>query len=327
MRTADDSNRGEATFRLILTEDCNANCPHCFNANMRVGNHMQMDIFYCALSCVDASAVKLMGGEPTLHPHLKEIINACHEAVTKVWMFTNGLKKDILEKINWRPEDTVTYNFFVANQKLTNQNYLWEKNISRTFHAVVNTKTDLSKLFAKFRNLASLLQRQPEMVRERTGIALSLDTQENIFLHKEQLQAILKVIVRRLRLWGFRHISRDHQIPLCFWTDQDTRYYLDKHMANNRITDCLSPDCASWIGIDGTIRHCNQFPVSCGKLSRESTSSDLTLLYLKGKAAKLALLQKDSECVSCHLLEKCLGGCFKAYHLDNQTSLHRLKCA
>ena len=96
-RTTDFLNRGENTFRLILTEDCNANCPHCFNANMREDKHMSMETFYRAISYIDAPAVKLMGGEPTLHPFLNEIIDACHDAFDTVRMFTNGLKKDILE--------------------------------------------------------------------------------------------------------------------------------------------------------------------------------------------------------------------------------------
>jgi radical SAM protein with 4Fe4S-binding SPASM domain len=319
--------RGEPTFRLIITEDCNASCPHCFNANLRVGKHMPMDIFYRALSCVDAPAIKIMGGEPTLHPDFIEIVDACHQTAPVLRMFTNGLKKEILDQANWQPNDTVAYNFFVANKKLTNQNYLWEQNINRTFHVVVNTKTDLAMLFTKLRNLAELLQKQPEPVRKRSGVALSLDTQENIFFHKERLQEILHAFVRRLRLWGFRNILRDHPVPVCFWTRPDIRQYLDTHMDNNKIADCLSPNCASWIGIDGTIRHCNQFPIYCGELTENPTRAMLDELYLKGRAAKLALIRQDEDCGKCPHLESCLGGCFKAYHMDRKVSLHRLKCA
>lgn len=327
MKTEYLLNRGEPTFRLIITEDCNASCPHCFNANLRVGKHMPMDIFYRALSCVDAPAIKIMGGEPTLHPDFFKIVDACHRAAPVLRMFTNGLKKQILDLTSWEPNDTVAYNFFVANTKLTNQNYLWDRNINRTFHVVVNTQTDFKMLYTKLRNLAELLQKQPEPVRQRSGIALSLDTQENIFNHKEKLQGILHALVRRLRLWGFRHILRDHPIPPCFWTRPDTRKYLDRHMANNRIAGCLSPKCASWIGIDGTIRHCNQFPVYCGELKENATPAMLDELYLKGRDAKLALIRQDKECAKCPHLEQCLGGCFKAYHMDQEVSLHRLKCA
>ena len=316
----------EETFRLIITEDCNANCPHCFNANMRKGKHMPMDIVYKALSCVDGPSVKLMGGEPTLHPNLIEIIDACHEAAPAVRLFTNGLKKEILEKANLQPQDTVTYNFYVANQSLTNQNYLWDKNISRSFRVVINTKTNLSRLFVKLRNLAGILQRQPVQTQKLSGVVLSLDTQENIFSNKEELQKRLYSIVRRLRLWGIRHISRDHVIPVCFWTNNETREYLDVYLKNNRSSRCLSPLCASWIGIDGTIRHCNQFPVYCGKLSDSANSASIRALYQKAKEFKVKLLKQDEECRDCPHLETCLGGCFKAYHLDNDISLHRMSC-
>ncbi|RPH52383.1 MAG: radical SAM protein [Desulfobacteraceae bacterium] len=317
----------ENTCRLILTEDCNANCPHCFNANMRVGKHMPMETFHKALSLVDAGAIKLMGGEPTLHPDLLEIFDACHKKVSQVRLFTNGLQKDVLEKIKWLPDDRVAYNFFVANRKLTNQNYLFDKDINRTFHVVVNTRTDFQRLYVKLRNLAGLLQKQQEHVKARCGIALSLDTQENIFHNKEKLQIILYNVVRRLKLWGFVNVSRDHHIPVCFWTRDAIRKYLDIHLKNNKTTRCLSPNCASWIGIDGTVRHCNQFPVRCGQISENTTIESLSAMYKKAKDSKFELLKTDNECGQCDHLEQCLGGCFKAYHLDSQVSLHRLKCA
>jgi radical SAM protein with 4Fe4S-binding SPASM domain len=290
---------------------------------------MPMEIFYRALSCVDAPAIKIMGGEPSLHPRFKKIVEACHEVVPSVRLFTNGLKKEILDSPDWHTFDTVTYNFYVANQALTNQNYLWDRDINRTFHVVVNTKTDFRRLYGKLRNLADLLQKQPDRVRDRTGIALSLDTQENIFQgeKREKLQEILFRVVRRIRLWGFRHISQDHPAPVCFWTNELIRKYMDEKLDHDLISGCLSPKCASWIGIDGTIRHCNQFPIYCGHLSDETTGSTLRLWYEKARKAKLALLEKDSQCRECPDLKRCLGGCFKAYHLDEEVSLHRLKCA
>lgn len=317
----------ENTCRFILTEDCNAACPHCFNANMRVGNHMSRETFHKALSLVDAPAIKLMGGEPTLHPDLLEFFDACHEIVPQVRLFTNGLRKDLLEKINWQPEDQIAYNFYVANTELTNQNYLWERDISRTFHVVVNTHTDFRRLFAKLRNLAGLLQKQPESIRARSGIALSLDTQEDIFQYRDRLQSILHSVVRRVKLWGFINVGRDHHIPVCFWSQESFRRFLNTHLKNNTTTRCLSPNCASWIGIDGTIRHCNQFPVWCGQITEDTTKEDLASMYKKARVTKIELLRKDNMCRECPHLEECLGGCFKAYHLDDEISLHRLKCA
>ncbi len=317
----------EQVCRLILTEDCNATCPHCFNANMRVGNHMSMETFRRALALVSAPAIKLMGGEPTLHPDLPEIFSACHTVVSQVRLFTNGLQQEVLAGLDWRPGDTVTYNFFVANKTLTNQNYLWQRDISRTFHVVVNTQTDFSRLYRKLRALAGVLRKQPEGVRARSGLAVSLDTQENIFLHRQELQRILYDVVRRAKLWGFRNVTRDHNIPVCFWTEEGMRTYLDRHLSHNATTACMSPACASWIGIDGTVRHCNQFPIQCGRITAETSRADLASFYLRGRAAKRELLAADGECQHCRHLERCLGGCFKAYHLDNQVSLHRLKCA
>ena len=205
------------------------------------------------------------------------------------------MQKDILEKLEWRFNDTVTFNFFVANSKLSNQNYLWSKDINRTFHVVVNTRTDFARLFVKLRNLAGLLQKQPENIKARTGIALSLDTQEDIFKNKEKLQPILLNVVKRLKLWGFRNVSRDHHIPECFWDQPETRIYLDEKLKNNKITACLSPKCASWIGIDGTIRHCNQFPVRCGKISEKTTSETLAAFYENARQTKIELLKTDKN--------------------------------
>ena len=33
------------SFRVLITEKCNANCPNCFNANYRIENEMSVEKF------------------------------------------------------------------------------------------------------------------------------------------------------------------------------------------------------------------------------------------------------------------------------------------
>ena len=87
---------------ICLTSICNRECAYCF-AKSRPGHpdYMSVDNFRKALSFLERSEigeVRILGGEPTLHPQFKEILTLAKETRKKVFLFTNGLfEDDILE--------------------------------------------------------------------------------------------------------------------------------------------------------------------------------------------------------------------------------------
>lgn len=82
---------------VSVTDDCNCRCPVCYSDS---GAKEKND--YLSLEEARAMArtarnngariVVLVGGEPTLHPQLPELINLFHRSRLRVWMATNGLR-------------------------------------------------------------------------------------------------------------------------------------------------------------------------------------------------------------------------------------------
>lgn len=82
---------------LSITDDCDCNCPVCFADS---GSHR--DNFYLSLAEAGAlvqvarhngaRTVILVGGEPTLHPQLIELIRLLRAGKLRVWLATNGLR-------------------------------------------------------------------------------------------------------------------------------------------------------------------------------------------------------------------------------------------
>ena len=65
------------TMRILVTENCNAKCSHCFNAAYRSNKEIDLTTYsrLCDfLASNKIQRVKIMGGEPTVHSSFEEII-------------------------------------------------------------------------------------------------------------------------------------------------------------------------------------------------------------------------------------------------------------
>lgn len=86
---------------IMMTDVCNLRCPYCF-ANEFVNkdaNEISMENFKKALEFIateKCDKLGLIGGEPTLHSKMKEILQLLinDERFTNVVLFTNGVKID-----------------------------------------------------------------------------------------------------------------------------------------------------------------------------------------------------------------------------------------
>lgn len=102
---------------LPVTDDCNCSCPVCFaDSGPKETN------FYLSLTRADelarvareqgARVILLVGGEPTLHPQLPDLIKQLRRAKLRVWLATNGLriarKPDLARKLKEAGLDKVT---------------------------------------------------------------------------------------------------------------------------------------------------------------------------------------------------------------------------
>lgn len=82
---------------LSITDDCNCRCPVCFTA-AGPGHHrtaLSLDAAQQAAETARANGAKtvvFIGGEPTIHPQLFELIATFRRVGLKVWIASNGLR-------------------------------------------------------------------------------------------------------------------------------------------------------------------------------------------------------------------------------------------
>jgi len=82
-----------------ITNDCNLDCPICFTYNRPdLKYHKSVEdtrriIRHVVEKSGGVQLINLTGGEPTLHPDLFAILDACrHEAIGRITMNTNGIR-------------------------------------------------------------------------------------------------------------------------------------------------------------------------------------------------------------------------------------------
>lgn len=79
---------------LVLTTQCNRTCAYCFTGARKPARVMRLRDAETALDLVAASGleqVRLLGGEPTLHPEFAQVVGAALGRGLRVLVFSNGL--------------------------------------------------------------------------------------------------------------------------------------------------------------------------------------------------------------------------------------------
>ena len=171
---------------FVITDSCNADCGFCIRKNLPKANReMQLSSIkevLVKLSCFyPDSALIITGGEPSLHPEFKKIVNFASKQFNNVVITTNGSfsvatreylqnklqtnvylqisldgTKDIHRKLrkNEKLFDTILDNLramqsnsrHIALSTTVNEiNYDNISSFSRTFPDMVNTRTDIGR--------------------------------------------------------------------------------------------------------------------------------------------------------------------------------------
>lgn len=285
-------------FRIYITEACNAKCPNCFNKNARKGNYMDVESFekLCRfLSGHGGTQIKIMGGEPTIHPDFSEIMHVAQSYFEVVSLFTNALSPALLE-FSPRPKDIITYNF-KFRRRLDKDNLFLNLPGIRNLEIQVVPSVIKEKLFEEILRITSL-------DRSRIIPCFTLDCTANIFRDREQIVPIYDYLITQCRKEGVA-FGQDHLIPLCFLSDT----HIPMHKSG---TNCLL-NCAGLIDSSYNLRFCNQHSevlVNFFKGDETITISDIEHV-LTNKYNKIMSDIEGKGCGSCAMFGKyCNGGCF-----------------
>lgn len=81
---------------IYATYRCNLRCKHCFvGPRLELGTHFKLDLLRNLIKTAPSwgtNEVTFLGGEPSLYPHLVEVIGLCQDVGMKARIVTNGQK-------------------------------------------------------------------------------------------------------------------------------------------------------------------------------------------------------------------------------------------
>lgn len=287
------------SIRVYITEQCNANCPTCFNKQNRSNVNMPFNKFcdICDLfSTNGVQHIKIMGGEPTIHTDFSRMVEYAQQKFQYVHIFTNSINDNITE-VNLRENDSIIYNFNFS-KCITLSKLLPNSLGNRALEIQISTSTDEEKILPEILRIYKL---QPQ----RVTCVLTLDCTENIFIYKDVL------IKKYKRIWDFCEqnsipLYQDHKIPLCWIYGTQIPIIHDKK-------SICSIDCAGLIDASGNLKHCNQHPNELVNIydGENLLPYDIICNYLKLAHNKIEQVALEKICITCVLYGRnCNGGCF-----------------
>ncbi len=284
--------------RFYVTEACNAKCPNCFNKENRQETYMEVERYKILCEFFSRNGgkqIKIMGGEPTIHPYFGEIMNIAQSYFPVVSLFTNALSPNLL-KFKPRTEDIITYNF-KFRRRLNRENMFLDSPGIRNLEIQVTPSVVKEKLLDEIIRITSL-------DKDRIVPCFTLDCTADIFKDRDFIVPIYEYLISGCTKEGIK-VGQDHLVPLCFLVD--TKIPMPNLGAN-----CFL-NCAGLIDSNYNLRFCNQH------------SKILTNMFVNGKIISLSefenslkkqhdeILSRISEkgCGSCAMFGKyCNGGCF-----------------
>jgi radical SAM protein with 4Fe4S-binding SPASM domain len=89
-------------IQFYPTARCNMNCSFCFNNGLGMVGDMGIDEFremVSVISGMGVASVDVLGGEPTLHREIEDLVRIALEAGLEVTMSTNGSRTRTMERL------------------------------------------------------------------------------------------------------------------------------------------------------------------------------------------------------------------------------------
>ncbi len=318
-------------MNLILTNECNRNCPYCF-AKLKLADRETQGSEQRAFislenvaTCLDflershCRTIRLLGGEPTLHPHFVEIVHRCVERKFEISIFTNGLWDDATCEsiLKIRTDDPSVALKILFN---VNEPQDWspaeKERIPGALRAAGSIggcgfniyREDFSVLF-----VADLVETYQLDKTLRLGLASPIFGTENSFISPDQMKAIGSRLVEQLGELEKHDIIAgfDCAFPLCMFDTESlgklTLFTYGFESACDFPVD-IGPDLSVW---------------PCYPLSGFSQRSLLDFAdrdeikeHFKEQLHMFDGFGVFDECVDCRFLKRaqCCGGCL-AYKL------------
>ena len=109
------------TCEINIVEHCNLRCRACTHLSPVLPKHFVDPGALCAdltalARSYHADVLKILGGEPLLHPNLPDVMRAARESqvADKLEIWTNGLLLPRMERVVWEMVDGVRISLYPA---------------------------------------------------------------------------------------------------------------------------------------------------------------------------------------------------------------------
>lgn len=322
----------QLAHRVVLTELCNGTCPHCFNAEFRKTAVMDADklIKFWRTNQGDflkTKPVKLMGGEPTLHPRIIEIMQEACLHFQTVDLFTNGTN---MLKISSDPL-ILKYHMLNVVKYIINgftfdidkvEEYLPYVGKFLLHFVIPYDKKEMYELIGKITKCMDLNPLVNIIISPNTQVDLFDDEiQENY--RKIWMEAI-STVVPRLMARGVS-FNYDHVLPMCFYTQEmldelhaipgihDQNSFIDSIHAI-KITCC----CEAQMGLilpNFDLYFCNQTHIKVGSILDENGEPKLIGDIMEdlrrfSKIKTDCIKNLSPKCADCAVVASCKVGCY-----------------
>jgi radical SAM protein with 4Fe4S-binding SPASM domain len=307
-------------MNILISRYCNRRCTFCF-AQQRLGKQAasggatfisreNMRKIMTVLKRSGDMDLRLLGGEPTLHPEFLDIV---HEALAegfRVHLFTNGMMQqktvDVLAEI---PEDRISLLCNVSPQ--ANDSARQKEMVAYTLQRL-NTRAKLGITITSFDDdfgyIIETIDRYQLQRRVRVGIAQPIVGQDNAYVHPSRYRDVGTYIVGLAEKFHQRNIliGFDCGLTLCMFDEaQIGRLFTISEglkMLCNPIID-VGPDMDIW--------HC--FPLSevlLTRLERFNSRNEMVSYYQKHIKPYRSIGCKP-DCLRCAFFrtKQCTGGC------------------
>jgi len=311
-------------MNLIINDTCNRSCPYCF-ARGKVAspgsparpdkNDISLDNFEKYLQFHIRSHIpqlKLLGGEPTLHPEFLEFLRRAHSHDLQTTVFTNGLwPRSVMAGIRDIPlaEWRIKFLFNVNEPRL--------QPASQLQHALECMKiagprgqcgfniyrTDFDLQFIPPLIDAAGMDREL-----RLGLAAPIVATENEFVDPGVFKSIGRRLISQLRMLEQQNVlgSFDCGFPLCMFPEED----LGSLTLNSRGFNSV---CGFPIDVGPNLNAWACFPLS--NIANVPISNFTNALelgeYFTRKFSGVRALGALDDCLACKYLQRkqCNGGC------------------
>ena len=285
------------THRFIFTENCDKSCPHCFNADTRTGRRLDADRFISWMQLnknfLKDCRLKIMGGEPTLHPDFKQMTKAAIDYYGYVVVFTNGadLKKIKTKKFLGSRDIGFIINGYTAPYA----DYL---NLEVAFHFVIPYHK---------KEFNAVTKKAADFAEKNIKLIISADTKINLF-NKKILKKYRRRYVDFFKTVKPKKYSFDHPMPLCFWNQETIKELkkLDVKLAFQTNRNC----CDLSIGLvdpDFVLFYCNQTRIKIGSVENK-TIDQIEEMIQSAPQKKLEHLGRP--CSMCPASTVCKAACW-----------------